>query len=276
MVPVSTFYSQVLLGAPVYQILWFFLVYSFCGVVVEVIFFLVRERVLESRVGLLYLPLRPLYGAGGVGYTLFLRPVLHHPALVFLLGLLVGTVVEYVAGAIIDKAFGAVSWDYSDKVLHLNGRVCLQFSIAWGLLALFALYVLDGRLTRLVDVAASPAGDGVLTVLMVLVLLSAVLTLAALGRVRRRVDALRARPAGVGGRRSDSAWALLIDGLAPDAVMINTFPRMSLLGELMELAGTERAWLRLPVRPGALARPVEGNLLRRYEPAAGIARRNSR
>jgi uncharacterized membrane protein len=249
-VPVSTFYSHVLLGAPLYQILWFFLLYSFCGVIIEGIFFLVRERVLESRVGLLYLPLRPLYGAGGVAYTLLLRPVLDHPALVFLLGLLVGTVVEYVAGAMIDRAFGAVSWDYSDKVLNLNGRVCLQFSIAWGLLALLALCVLDGPLTRLVDVAASPAGDRVLTVLMVVVLLSSVLTLAALGRVRRRVDALRAGAAGVGGMRSDSGWTRLVDRMAPDPVMINTFPRMSLLLELMELTGQQRAWLRLPVPLG--------------------------
>lgn len=257
----TTFYSQVLLGAPVNQILWFFLLYCFLGMIVEAVFFLVRERVLESRVGLLYLPLRPLYGVGGVAYTLLLRPVLDHPVLLFLLGALVGTVVEYVAGALIDRAFGAVSWNYSDKVLNLNGLVCLQFSLAWGLLALFALYVLDGPLTRLVDLVTSSAGDRVLSVLMVLVLLSSALTLAALGRVRRRVDALRARPAGLAGTRADVALTGLIDRLAPDPVMINTFPRMSLLEELMELTGTERVWLRLPRGPGSLPKPVEGHPL---------------
>ena len=271
-----TFYSQVLLGAPVSQILWFFLLYSFVGMIIEVVFFLVRERVLESRRGLLYLPLRPLYGAGGVAYTLLLRPVLDHPVLVFLLGALVGTVVEYVAGALIDKAFGAVSWDYSDKVLNLNRRICLQFSVAWGLLALFALYVLDGPLTRLVGLAASPAGDRVLTVLMVLVLLSSGLTLAALRRVRRRVDALRTRAAGVGGPCSDAPATRLIDRLAPEPVLINTFPRMSLLTELTALTGTERVWLRLPGQSRSLPTPVQGNPLRHYQPVAGIARRDPR
>ena len=41
------------------------------GVMVEVIFCRVVDGVLESRSGLLRLPLRPVYGIGGVAWTLF-------------------------------------------------------------------------------------------------------------------------------------------------------------------------------------------------------------
>ena len=68
-------YSATVLGSSVYLILWFFVIYSFLGVLVEMIFFLVQEGVLESRVGLLYLPLRPIYGVGGVACTLYLHPL---------------------------------------------------------------------------------------------------------------------------------------------------------------------------------------------------------
>ena len=45
------------------------------GVMVEVIFCRVVDGVLESRPGLLRLPLCPVYGIGGVACTLFLHRV---------------------------------------------------------------------------------------------------------------------------------------------------------------------------------------------------------
>lgn len=54
----NAFYSATVLGFPVYVILWFFVIYSFLGVLVEMIFCLVQESVPESRTGLLYVPLR--------------------------------------------------------------------------------------------------------------------------------------------------------------------------------------------------------------------------
>ena len=97
------------------------------------------------------------------------------------------SVVEYVASFVMDKAFSAVSWDYSDKLLNLHGRICLQYSCCWGLLALLVLYVLDRFLYGFVNLAGGQVGEIVLTALMVLALLSVVVTLAALARMRRRV-----------------------------------------------------------------------------------------
>ena len=53
-------YSTTVLGFPVYLILWAFVLFSFLGVVVEMAFCLLTQGVLESRLGLLYLPLRPM------------------------------------------------------------------------------------------------------------------------------------------------------------------------------------------------------------------------
>src|SRR4051794_32360369 len=131
----TAMYSTTMLGTSVYQILWFFLIYSFLGVLVEVAFCLVVEGVLESRSGLLYVPLRPVYGLGGVAYVLFLH-LSREPVLVFLFGMLAGSVIEYGAGLLVEKAFGTAAWDYSDKRWNLHGRICLQYSLCWGLLAL--------------------------------------------------------------------------------------------------------------------------------------------
>ncbi len=49
------------IGQIVYVVLWLFLIYSFYGVILEMIFCYAREYkgVIESRCGLLYLPLSP-------------------------------------------------------------------------------------------------------------------------------------------------------------------------------------------------------------------------
>src|SRR5215218_8117880 len=176
-------YSATVLGFSVYLILWFFVIYAFLGVLVEMIFCLVREGVLESRLGLLYLPLRPIYGVGGVACTLLLHRFMQKPILIFLWGMLICSVVEYVANFVMEKAFGTVSWDYSDKALNLHGRICLQYSCCWGLLAMLVLYAIDRFLYGFVDLAGG-IGEITLTVLMVLALLSMVgCYLAALARI---------------------------------------------------------------------------------------------
>lgn len=249
----TALYATTLLGSSVYVLLWLFLAYSFVGVVIEGLFFLACERSLESRTGLLYLPLRPLYGVGGCAFALLLRPVVDQPFAVFVLGAVVATVVEYLASLTTDRLFGAVSWDYSDKLLNLQGRVCLVYSLAWGGLALLALYGLDRPLRRLLGLVPEWTGEVVLTVLMVLVALSGVITLAALVRTRRRVARLRASAAEVAATPAPTGWERLVGRLAPDAVLINSFPRMTLVDELVRLTGQRRVWITLPGSGGRAA-----------------------
>jgi len=186
-------YSATVLGFSVYLILWLLVIYSFLGVLVEMIFCLVQEGVLESRVGLLYLPLRPIYGVGGVACTVLLHRFIQEPILIFLWGMVICTVVEYVASFVMEKAFNTVT-----------------------------------------------------TVLRILALLSLVVTLAALARIRKRVAVLKARTRGEAVTASDTVWDRLIARLAPDSVMINSVPRTSLMLEFMELTGERRAWIRVP------------------------------
>jgi uncharacterized membrane protein len=247
----TSLYAATLLGSSVYVLLWSFLAYSFVGVVVEGLFFLACARSLESRSGLLFLPLRPLYGFGGCAFVLLLRPVVAQPVAVFVLGAVVATVVEYLASLLTDRLLGAVSWDYSDKLLNLQGRVCLVYSLAWGGLAVAALYLLDTPLRARLALVPRATGEAVLSVLLVLVAVSAVVTLAALVRTRQRVTVLRARAAGAGDAAAGTGWVRLVDRLVPDRVLINSFPRMTLVDELVRLTGQQRVWIRLPGARGA-------------------------
>lgn len=55
------------------------------------------------------------------------------------------TTMELVTANIMVRLFGSFWWDYSHKPFNYKGMVCLESSLAWGLLGLFFFYFLDIR-----------------------------------------------------------------------------------------------------------------------------------
>lgn len=253
-----------------YFALWAFLIYAFLGVIVEMVFCYAKQYkgVIESRCGLLYLPLSPIYGFGGVLVSVFLLPYVDNPLGLFFLAMLVCTVLEYVASFVMEKAFGAVFWDYSDRPLNLQGRVCLQYTIYWGFLGLLLIYVIDPATARLIESLPRPGAVYVLAVLIILTALSAILTLAAFHRYDQKVAYLKAQRDGRPLPRIDTALGRVIDRLVPETVMINTFPRMSHIVEYQQLTGHHR---KLIVADLHLGTPSERHVRHREELAKAQA-----
>lgn len=123
-------------GYGVAQLFWQFLIYSFLGFVLEVIFARVTRAGKQDRKCMLFLPLCPVYGLGALLIVHLPATVRSRPVLLFLLGALAATAVEYFMDWFYEKALGVRFWDYSALRWNLNGRVCLLFSGFWGLLAL--------------------------------------------------------------------------------------------------------------------------------------------
>lgn len=169
-----------------------------------------------------------------------LIPVFDDPLAVFFLGMLVGTVLEYFTSLIMEKAFHAVYWDYSKEFLNIQGRVCLKYSIFWGLLSLVLLYVLDRINIHLLAQIPVAVGLPVLALLVVATVLSIILTLLTYARVAQRNTYLTAQREGTDAVMPQPWWGRMVDRLVPDAVLVNTFPRMSLIAEYQELSGHHR------------------------------------
>ena len=239
-------------GQYLYFCLWLFLIYSVYGVIVEMIFCYAREYkgVIESRCGLLYLPLSPIYGLGGVVVSLVLLPHLANPLLIFVLSMILCTALEYLASFVMEKAFKSVFWDYSNKPLNIHGRACLEFAIYWGVLGVFLIYILDTTTYVVVDSWARPAAEVVLTVLVAITLVSVVLTLMAFRRLDQKLAALRAHRDGRAAPDIDTRWGRLLDRIVPDVVLINTFPRMSQVLQYMTLTGKPRKLVTLDLHLG--------------------------
>ena len=129
-------------------VLLFFL-YSVLGWVWESCYVSLKSRQWVNR-GFLHGPWLPIYGSGAVVILLLTLPARGRPALIFLLGMVGATVLEYVTGAVMEKLFHMRYWDYSDKPLNVNGHICLPVSIAWGGFSLLLIYLLHPPVEDLV------------------------------------------------------------------------------------------------------------------------------
>ena len=138
-------------GLGLYKLLLILFIGSFAGVVVELMWCLIRNGYLESRSGLVYGPFNLLYGAGAVALTVCLYRFRNRSGWIsFLGGMLVGTVVEYLCSWGQELLFGSRSWDYSAMPFNLNGRVCLLYSVFWGVLGVFWIKDLYPRMAQLI------------------------------------------------------------------------------------------------------------------------------
>ena len=176
-------------GLGIYKLLLILFIGSFAGVVVELMWCLIRNGYLESRSGLVYGPFNLLYGAGAVALTVCLYRFRNRSGWIsFLGGMLVGTVVEYLCSWGQEALFGSRSWDYSTMPFNLNGRVCLLYSVFWGVLGVFWIKDLYPRMAQLILKIPNKIGKILTVAVTVFLIFNGVVSLLAVDRWAERVE----------------------------------------------------------------------------------------
>ena len=140
---------------------WNFVCYSFLGFCLEVLFARVTGGRADRKCHLI-LPMCPVYGLGAV-LILCLAPLTGgSPVLLFAVGAIAATVVEYGVALWYEKILGVSFWDYSDLKGNLQGRVCLPFSVAWGVLTLGLVYWVHPRVLSFIGQIPYPVAVAVM------------------------------------------------------------------------------------------------------------------
>ena len=140
-----------ILGISIWRILAYFIIYSVLGYIIETIFGIVTKGVWESRQSFLYGPFCGIYGLGAVIMIIFLQRFSKNFNTLFIGGFIIGSIIEYVVSLIGEMIFHIKWWDYSDKPLNINGRVCVYFSLFWGFLAIYLMGWLNPRIDKLIN-----------------------------------------------------------------------------------------------------------------------------
>lgn len=133
------------------RILAYFIIYSFLGFIIETIFGMLTKGVIESRQSCLYGPFCCIYGLGAAVMIPGLQKFKKKNWTLFLAGAIEGSIIEYVISWLGEIVFHIKWWDYSNMPFDINGRICLLFTIFWGILALVLMRLINPYIEKFID-----------------------------------------------------------------------------------------------------------------------------
>ena len=135
-----------------YELFYIFLIGCLFGYVVEVIWSFYRHHIFINHSALVIGPFNIVYGISAMVFSVLLYR--HKDSNIFKLfgmSFVIGTVMEYILSFTMEKMGGFVAWDYSKYFLNINGRVCLRYSIFWGLLGVLWIKLLYPYVKKFID-----------------------------------------------------------------------------------------------------------------------------
>ena len=192
----------------IYQAAWYFIIFSFLGWCVEVVFHAVTQGKVINR-GFLCGPVCPIYGTGVLSVLFFVEyllpsfkgwlaangnmPDARIPEIIvlFLFGMFAASLAELVTGWTLDKIFHERWWDYSDRPFNFHGYICPLFSILWGLAIVFVVRVMHPFIAaHTAEAIPERIGWPILAVLGVFYLADIVVTVAIVRGLNKKISEL--------------------------------------------------------------------------------------
>ena len=109
-------------GVDMYRIICYMIIFSFLGWVWECIYVSIRQRKIVNR-GYVTGPVCTIYGCGAVSLFIILKPVSGNVFILFVAGIVIATLLEYVTAAVMELIFHTSWWDYTHEKFNYKGRI---------------------------------------------------------------------------------------------------------------------------------------------------------
>ena len=159
-----------------------YMIYSFIGWVMEVIFTYFKDKTVVNR-GFLMGPYCPIYGTGCILMVLLLYRYLDDPIVLFIMSMVICALLEYVTSFVMEKLFKARWWDYSDRKFNINGRICLETLVPFGLLGCFLMYLLNPFFTNLLLKIPNNILTGIAIILFIIFIIDNIISFSIITKI---------------------------------------------------------------------------------------------
>lgn len=168
----------------------YFIIYSFIGWLMEVCVSLWNKHKFINR-GFLIGPYCPIYGWGSLAIILVVGKNTTDVLAVFLKAILICSLLEYFTSYFMEKIYNVRWWDYSSKRFNINGRICLETMIPFGLLALLIIYVVHPVIIGIVGKLSYTALIVVASVIFVIYLIDNIVSTYILFKIKGKIKSER-------------------------------------------------------------------------------------
>lgn len=132
------------------QLLALYYIYSVAGWIMETVSVSIQKRKFVDR-GFLVGPYCPIYGTGVVAITVLLKKYSDDVVATFFMSIIICGILEYMTSYFMEKIFKARWWDYTNRKFNINGRVCLQNLVIFGILGTFIVFVANPFLLKYIN-----------------------------------------------------------------------------------------------------------------------------
>ena len=168
-----------------YDLFYIFIITSVCGYFIELIWTFLTKGIFINHSAVVIGPFNFAYGICGIVLTLLLYRFKDESYLkIFILSFIGGSILEYIMSWGMELVLGFTAWDYSDKFLNINGRICLSFSIFWGLLGILWIKILYPPIEKLLERIPPNIYKTVAICLFIFIILDILLTISCVNRAR--------------------------------------------------------------------------------------------
>ncbi len=137
------------------KLIWVFLISSFLGALIEMVYCNYKGAGWMNRSSLLYGQFSIVWGIGAVLLTVSLRKFTGGKTKnifrTFVAGFFIGGVYEYFCSIFTELFFGTVFWDYSNMPLNIGGRTNVLYCVFWGLLGVIWTRILYPPMSRQIE-----------------------------------------------------------------------------------------------------------------------------
>ncbi|MDF2615698.1 MAG: hypothetical protein K0Q47_353 [Sedimentibacter sp.] len=169
-----------------YLYLWYFIIYAFIGWCTEVVYAAVSTGKLINR-GFLNGPVCPIYGFGVLAVISLLTPVKNNLLLLYVGSVVLTSLIEFVTGWILEKAFNHKWWDYTEYPFNIKGYICLKFSLAWGTACLLIINAIHPLVQNSVSYINIGAGKIMLCIFLTIITVDVVATVQSVLKLNRQL-----------------------------------------------------------------------------------------
>ena len=147
------------------RVAFYFVIFSFLGWIWEVFLSFTTTGVFINR-GMLFGPWTPIYGFGGIG-VLLLSKKFKKPWQLFLAAFIISGVLEYLTATILEEIYGAKWWDYNMLYFNIQGKICLEYLLAFAVVACLAVYLVVPK----IDILFRKINPKIMTIILIVILL---------------------------------------------------------------------------------------------------------